>query len=205
MASLQQRLTAFAQRMQAQYNNKIAPRLLPPGGGGGMMLIRASDDPWNNGWAIPPQGMPSPHYCSVYMDANTGGGINNADNPASYGGTTGFNRFLFDHATRDDEGLWDRTNNWYTVPQTGLYLITAMMRLPDGLNNTWFGIGVDNIQTDNENFLWSARFAGPTQWGIQYARLRYLTAGMQMRMFGYTILFKPARATMEFAMISKPL
>jgi hypothetical protein len=210
MSSLADRLTAFAGRMRDQYNNKIAPRLLPPGGGGGMMLIRASDTPWHVGWAIPPQ-IPNPHYCNVYQDTNAatngGGGINVNDPTAPP-----FYRYLFTEKRKDDEGLFDLTKCLYTIPESGLYMITAYIRPPDSINNSWFGFGVDTVQADNENFLWSARFnaAGPTQMAFQYSRIGYLTKSnpnddnTKLRMYGYGFGFKPSKAALQIAMVSKP-
>lgn len=164
-----------------------------------MMLIRASDNVNDFGWAIPPFNPPS-HFCSVRMDSGTAGG--------TVGGTSaGFNAFArFGWAAKDDpENLFDLNNNWYTVPENGIYLVNAYMRLPDNAGNTYFGIGADVAETDTDNFMWTAKFYvnGPTQWGQQYTRVMRLVAGQQLRFFGYNVTFKPSRAVMTICMLSR--
>ncbi|QEE37947.1 MULTISPECIES: hypothetical protein [unclassified Methylobacterium] len=179
MASLASRVSDGFARVASEIKNSIRPRLLPSGGGGGMMLVRASDAVNSFGWAIPPQGAPLSHFCDV-----------SAQNTTPYGTGTENNgtwpRVPMNQKSTDNDNCWDSANNWYVVPETGLYLINASFRPPDnGSGRQYeFGFGVNFEQNDGPFFLWHFR-PNALRYTMHYTRIVKLTAGQHIRMFIY--------------------
>lgn len=176
MASLASRVSDGFSRVASEIKNAVSPRLLPPGGGGGMMLIKASDAPYHTGWAIPAI-LPQTHFCDV-----SGQGVK----PYVTDGNTAWPRVPMNQKTADAENLFDGSNNWYSVPETGLYLINASFRPPDGSGKQYeFGFGVHTAQGDGPHFLWTFR-PNASRYTASYARIARCTAGDKLRMFVYT-------------------
>ncbi|WP_157862007.1 hypothetical protein [Methylobacterium sp. Leaf361] len=141
-----------------------------------MMLIRASDAANSFGWAIPAI-LPQTHFCDV-----SGQGVK----PYVTDGNTAWPRVPMNQKTADAENLFDGPSNWYVVPETGLYLINASFRPPDGSGKQYeFGFGVHTAQGDGPHFLWTFR-PNASRYTASYARIAKCTAGDKLRMFIYT-------------------
>lgn len=87
--------------------------------------------------------------------------------------------------TEGNAALWDATNQWYTVPSTGLYQLTARVRVADfqtaGINFAW---AVDVGDTPSEyRTVWNMIPAGGGNKRVHsvFALTEQLTAGQQWR------------------------
>lgn len=181
MASLASRVSDGFARVAAEIKNfrtATNPRLLPPKGNTNMMLIKASNDDYNTGWAIPPT-IPLSHFCDVSAQNQTPYGTGNEN-------TATWPRVPFNQLSTDNDKCWDGANNWYVVPEDGLYLINASFRPPDNGSGRQFefGFGVNFKQDDGPYFLWGYR-PNSLRYTAHYTRIVKLTAGQHIRMFIY--------------------
>ena len=160
-----------------------------------MMLIRASDAVNSFGWAIPPQGAPQSHFCDVSAQ-DTPLMVNDPSAP--------FIRVVMNQKTTDNDNCWDGANNWYTVPETGLYLINGTFRAPDNAGPFEFGFGIHFEQKDNPSFLWVVR-PNNQRWTSPYTRIVKLTQGQQIRMYcyGYPGQYLVNAASIQIGMIAR--
>lgn len=113
------------------------------------------------------------HFASVYGDNVF------ADND-------GFGRVRLSQEVSDAENLFDTTECWYTVPQNGVYQITASYRLPDGYGVKDFGFGVHSDQSDGPHFFWYQR-PNAQRWTADQARMAHFNAGDNVRMFSFGV------------------
>ncbi len=116
-------------------------------------------------------------YSSTFTDAN-----NLTSTQAVAAGA--FTTLLLNNVTSGPANF-DTTTGLYTVPSSGLYLVTAKTRPPDGFTvNQPVGIGIDTVSADSAVFKWT-NFGSGTRSVIDYTRIARFTAGQQLRLFMY--------------------
>ncbi len=150
-------------------------RLIPTGGLLGQALVKNTGSDFDCGWAYA--------AASEFSDVSRGSGSQTIS-PSS------FTKITLPTVNSDTESNWDGTNNWYTVPTTGLYLILAKIRPSDGTTaGTTVAIAVHTSEVDGAYLKWGKM--GPLGTGVNrttvdYQRLAYFTAGDQLRLFTYS-------------------
>lgn len=90
-----------------------------------------------------------------------------------------------DLVTTDTANAFDTSTHIYTIPKTGLYTVTALLRTVDGAAspiNVGMGIDVSNI--DSPTFTWQSTSAALRN-SFSYTRLAHFTQGDQARLFTY--------------------
>lgn len=101
----------------------------------------------------------------------------------------------------DPSGLWDQTNYVYTVPFTGLYDMSATIRLADGLAaGLGYGIGIHTSDADGPWFAWGAT-AGTevtTRTTVTYIRRASFNKGDKLRLYMYVNSSKDYSASSLF-------
>jgi len=119
----------------------------------------------------------APDYSSTFTDAN------NLTSTQTVGAGA-FVTLLLNNVTSGPANF-DITTGLYTVPSSGLYLVTAKTRPPDGFTvNQPVGIGIDTVSADSAVFKWT-NFGSGTRCVIDYTRIARFTAGQQLRLFMY--------------------
>jgi len=119
----------------------------------------------------------APDYSSTFTDAN------NLTSTQTVGAGA-FTTLLLNNVTSGPANF-DTTTGLYTVPSSGLYLVTAKTRPPDGFTvNQPVGIGIDTVSADSAVFKWT-NFGSGTRSVIDYTRIARFTAGQQLRLFMY--------------------
>ena len=119
----------------------------------------------------------APDYSSTFTDASN-------LNSTQAIGAGAFTTILLNNVGSGPANF-DTTTGLYTVPSSGLYLVTAKMRPPDGFTvNQPVGIGVDTVSADSAVFKWT-NFGSGTRSVIDYTRTARFTAGQQLRLFMY--------------------
>lgn len=91
-------------------------------------------------------------------------------------------------SVKDDKGgNWDKTNNWYVCPRSGIYQYAATFRVKDNTPaGSTYGVGVHNNEEDGIHFLWHAVGASPsTRSTYPYSRINYQNAGDRMRLISF--------------------
>jgi hypothetical protein len=98
-----------------------------------------------------------------------------------------FTRIVLPDVQNDIGANWDATNNVYRVPRTGIYQISAALRVIDGTAaGTQYGLGVHTNEEDAPSFLWHAVGASPsTRSAYPYSRLYAGREGDLLRMIAY--------------------
>jgi hypothetical protein len=89
----------------------------------------------------------------------------------------------------DTASAYNTSTGIYTLPETGLYLITMKVRLADATpGGVSYGAGVDTSNGDGASFFWGTTAASGGQasrQGLFNSRLYNGTAGDQLRLFAY--------------------
>jgi len=99
-----------------------------------------------------------------------------------------FQRVVLQNVRSDAGNNWDGTNSWYVCPKTGIYQISASLRIDNFLKSVvQYGLGVYTNEEDGPWFLW--HFSGSGS-GVRstypYSRMSYQNAGDKLRMFCFT-------------------
>lgn len=99
-----------------------------------------------------------------------------------------FTRIAFQTVSSDIGGNWDAKNNWYVCPRSGIYQMTAAMRVADSTSaGTQYGIGIQTAEEDSWFFLWNAVGSSPSlRSSFSYNRLAALNGGDCLRMISYS-------------------
>ena len=82
----------------------------------------------------------------------------------------------------DGGGSWDATNFLYTVPITGIYLITAGIRMQDNSSSRSTAVGVGTANADAEFVSW-ADLGGEQRSGRQFLRIASFNQDDALRLF----------------------
>ena len=149
-------------------------RLVPTGGLLGQSLVKASDTDNDVEWKFA--------AASNFVDVSQSSGSQTI--------SWSFTKVTLATVNTDADANWDASNNWYTVPETGLYLILGKIRPNDSTTaGTTVGIGVHSSTADGPYFKWGK--VGPAGSGvlratIDYQRIASFNAGDQLRMFSYS-------------------
>lgn len=84
----------------------------------------------------------------------------------------------------DTASGYNATTGIYTLPETGLYYITAKIRVADGSpSGVSYGLGVGTANTDGPTFFWTTTIG--SRQGAANSRFYSGTAGDQLRLFAY--------------------
>lgn len=85
-------------------------------------------------------------------------------------------------------GLWNATNNTYTIPISGTYIIKSSIRLTDGSSSrsVFQAVGKSNI--DIPDGIWQTNPAptGTGRWTMLYTRIAYFDQGDLVRLYMYS-------------------
>lgn len=114
------------------------------------------------------------------FDATVGGGAG----PASTQNLIrNFDTIVLPNVVADSASGWNSTTNQYTIPATGLYLITSRLRLVDDTTTAGFAQGVNTLNGDGPWMVWN-QFTGKRTTIIN-ARTALFTQGQVVDLFGY--------------------
>jgi len=102
-------------------------------------------------------------------------------------------------------GTWNATNNIYTVPVTGTYLIKSSIRLIDGSTNSPARNIFQAVHTDNIDIpdgIWQTNSGA--RWTMLYTRIANFTAGTGLRLYIYSdgVEAKLSDASLNISLIS---
>ena len=111
---------------------------------------------------------------------NGSGGSVNATITAS-----GFNTVpLPNTSTNIGGGIWNGTNNTYTIPVSGTYLIKSSIRLTDGSVSRNVFQAVHTSNADIPDGIWQTNSG--TRWTMLYTRIAYFNQGDILRLYIYS-------------------
>ena len=84
-------------------------------------------------------------------------------------------------------GTWNATNNTYTIPVSGTYLIKSSIRITDGSasRNIFQAVGTSNI--DIADGIWQTNSG--TRWTMLYTRIAYFNKNDLLRLYIYCLLY----------------
>jgi hypothetical protein len=125
-------------------------------------------------------GLPGAHF--VDISGNGAGWVNPVN---------GFYKLGMGTKVSDTENLWDSTNFWYNVPETGLYYCAAALRWRDSSGSFEFGFGLDVAEQDGNYFKWDWR-PSVTRYTFQNINIRRLVVGQQIRFVMYPTFQNPS-------------
>lgn len=164
-------LTDFAEHLGTRFA-EISSKLLPAGGDNGQVLTKtASGEEWK---------VPLADFPFFMIQGSSGQGISQA-----------FTTVVMSTVVSDTHNGWDSANNYYVVPQTGVYEIQVRLRLDDGFPfSVSCGLGVDLTNADTPGFIWSqtpseASTTGASRYTMLLNRTVRVNAGDQLRLFAY--------------------
>lgn len=98
---------------------------------------------------------------------------------------SGFNTVPLTTITKNiGGGTWNATNNTYTVPVSGTYLIKSSIRLTDGstTRNVFQAVGTSNI--DIADGIWQTNSG--SRWTMLYTRIAYFNKNDLLRLYIYS-------------------
>ena len=131
-------------------------------------------------WAVPASGGSTAAVSFTTGAVNTSTQYGNAFTTVMYGATP---------ATNVGGGVWDQLAGTWRVPVTGIYLITAGLRFPDGTTRSGTSQGVHTSNADGAWGAWQA--LGGTNNSVdqrdvfQYTRVARFTEGDLLRQYIY--------------------
>jgi hypothetical protein len=108
------------------------------------------------------------------------GGATNATITAN-----GFNTVRLPNVSKNiGGGTWNATNNTYTVPVTGTYIIKSSVRLKDGSGSRNVFQAVNTTNADIPDGLWQTNSG--SRWTMLYNRIASFNAGDVLRLYIYS-------------------
>ena len=134
-------------------------------------------------WAVPSSGGSAAAVSFTTGVANTSTQYGNAFTTVMYGAAP---------ATNVGGGVWDWLTGTWRVPVTGIYLITAGLRFPDGTTRSGTSQGVHTSNADGAWGAWQA--LGGTNNSVdqrdvfQYTRVARFTEGDLLRQYTYRVV-----------------
>jgi hypothetical protein len=91
---------------------------------------------------------------------------------------------LVNYTLTDVNGNWSALNNWYTVPYSGVYVVTTKLRLTDSIYpGSSYGQGAEVGTGDSPSFGWAETVAYRN--GNLNIRISHFTAGQHINMQTY--------------------
>lgn len=88
--------------------------------------------------------------------------------------------------TDDAAKVYDVNTNYYTAPVTGLYFVSAILRLADGASADQLGFMVGPSGSDGSYTIWGDRASTGNRYTLMYTRVIPLTAGQSIAMWAYS-------------------
>lgn len=91
--------------------------------------------------------------------------------------------------TTDSHNGWDATNNIYTIPRAGTYLMTGKVKAIDQSPLVSYALGIDTANADGPTIVWGntdTGFSGQNRQGRLNTIVRTFAAGDQVRMFVFS-------------------
>ena len=82
-------------------------------------------------------------------------------------------------------GIWNNSNNTYTVPISGTYIIKSTVRLLDNFATRNIFQAVHTSNSDNPNGIWQTN-PGNKRWTMLYTRIAYFNKGDVLRLYIYS-------------------
>lgn len=97
---------------------------------------------------------------------------------------SGYRRIALQGVQSDAGGNWDSQNNWYVCPRSGIYQITASVRIDNSLSEvTQYGFGIHTREEEGPGFLWHFSGTGKAVRSSGSAsRLSFQNAGDRLRL-----------------------
>jgi hypothetical protein len=126
-------------------------------------------------------------FASTFTAATLDGGASDQTTAQALA-ASGFRIVLLNTAATGAANF-NTTTALYTVPSTGIYMISARVRPTGGFTaNQPIGLGVDTASADSPNFKWTSfgSSSGTPRTSVDYARTDNFTAGAQLRLFMYS-------------------
>lgn len=126
------------------------------------------------------------------MYSNTGSVMFSASLGSGNGGVTNYTCLANDFRTvtlstvnkNIGGGTWDSTNNTYTVPVSGTYLIKSSIRVRDNSTATNIYQAVHTANADIPEGLWQTNSG--SRWTMLYVRVAYFNKGNLLRLVMYS-------------------
>lgn len=96
---------------------------------------------------------------------------------------SGYRRIALQGVQSDAGGNWDSQNNWYVCPRSGIYQITASVRIDNSLSEvTQYSFGI-HTREEGPGFLWHFSGTGKAVRSSGSAsRLSFQNAGDRLRL-----------------------
>ena len=120
---------------------------------------------------------------SVVFTASLGNG--NGSTASASVAATAFNTVPLPNVTKNiGGGVWNTTNNTYTVPTSGTYIIKSSVRLVDGspIRNLFQAVNTTN--SDIPDGVWQTN--NGNRWTMLYNRIAYFNKNDQLRLYIYS-------------------
>ncbi len=114
------------------------------------------------------------------------GSGNDASDVQSLGNS--FAKLRFSTVIAGNAALFDNANDEYIVPSSGLYLVTARVRLIDTFpNGMGMGIGIHTSPIDGPWFAWChlSTGSGVARQTVSYSRIMSCTAAQRLQVYTY--------------------
>ena len=123
---------------------------------------------------------------SVIFTASLGNGVGGDTNATIT--RNGFNTVPLPTVTSNvGGGIWSVTNNTYTVPVSGTYIIKSSIRLVDFSSSRNVFQAVGTVNADVPDGIWQTNTGGGTQrWTMLYVRIAYFNEGDLLRLYTFS-------------------
>jgi hypothetical protein len=101
-------------------------------------------------------------------------------------------------------GIWSTTNNTFSVPISGTYIIKSSVRLVDGTSSRNVFQAVNNTNADIPDGIWQTN-PGTARWTMLYTRIAYFTKGDLLRLYIYSdgVTAPISDASLNIALLSQ--
>lgn len=100
-----------------------------------------------------------------------------------------FTKITLPTVVTDSHNGWDAANNWYVIPQAGVYRVEMKYRIADSptQRDVSHGIGAHTNEEDTPSFLWSYIPNYPSMYrhGILNQRIRTYAVGDKIRLYAF--------------------
>lgn len=140
------------------------------------------------------------HAIDFTASLGTGnGGASNATIAAS-----GFNTVILPNVTTNiGGGTWDGSNNTYSIPISGTYIIKSSIRLVDNSSSRNIFQAVGTFNLDIPDGIWQTNSGN--RWTMLYTRIAYFDQGDLLRLYIYSdgVVAELSDASLNIALLSE--